>query len=255
MTKTQSNILVIACTFLATLVGVGPVFLAVRHVKLKALVAGLALVTAAPVTEARNSHAATKEPLIMPDKVICTDPILTGFATAASIAALFIFVYMQCHGLSWLYGYKYHRYGTLFMFVYNNDRYAPIKIKHLKGHLHMCRIENSLDPTNLKITKFFLWDTLNIDWNDFKLYMSNQSVQLPKSVTIPLKHKIKTRNLITGDDMDVQFIIKQGSTWYNLTNTSQWNHSVEKGCPYTWCKRHNPQSKDFKLKSAKPVEI
>ena len=34
LSKTQSNILVIACTFLATLVGVGLVFLAVRHVKL-----------------------------------------------------------------------------------------------------------------------------------------------------------------------------------------------------------------------------
>ena len=133
LTKTQSNILVIACTFLSTLVGVWLVFLAVRHIKLKALVAGLALVTAAPVTEARNSHAATKEPLIMPDKVICTEPI-TGFATTASIAALFIFVYMQCHGLSWLYGYKY---------------------------------------TNVQCV---LWDTLNIDWNDLKLYMSNQSV-------------------------------------------------------------------------------
>ena len=117
----------------------------------------------------------------------------------------------------------------------------------------MYRIENSLDPTNLKITKFFLWDTLNIDWNDLKLYMSNQSVQLLKSVTIPLKHKIKTRNLITRDDMDVQFMIKQGSTWYNLINTSQWNRSAEKGCPYTWCKRHNPE--DFKLKSVKPVEV
>ena len=34
LTKTQSNILLIACTFLATLVGVGLVFLALRHVKL-----------------------------------------------------------------------------------------------------------------------------------------------------------------------------------------------------------------------------
>ena len=52
LTKTQNNIMVITCTFLATLVCVGLVFLAVRHVKLKALVTGLALVTAAPVTEA-----------------------------------------------------------------------------------------------------------------------------------------------------------------------------------------------------------
>ena len=37
LTKRQHNIMVITCTFLATLVCVGLVFLAVRHVKLKAL--------------------------------------------------------------------------------------------------------------------------------------------------------------------------------------------------------------------------
>ena len=36
LTKTQNKIMVITCTFLATLVCVGLVFLAVRHVKLKA---------------------------------------------------------------------------------------------------------------------------------------------------------------------------------------------------------------------------
>ena len=49
--------MVITCRFLAILVYVGLVFLAVRHVKLKALVAGLALVTAAPVTEARGNQS------------------------------------------------------------------------------------------------------------------------------------------------------------------------------------------------------
>ena len=181
LTKTQNNIMVITCTSLATLVCVGLVFLAVRHVKLKALVTGLALVTAAPVTEARgNQSPVTKQPLIIPDRVVCTDPVLTALATAASIAALITFVYMHCAGLTWLYGYKYDRYCTLFMFVYNDDRYAPIKIKHLKGHLHMYRIENSIDPGCLKITKFFLWDTLTIEWNELKLYVSNDLVQLPK---------------------------------------------------------------------------
>ena len=198
--------------------------------------AGLALVTAAPVTEARgNQSPVTKQPLIIPDRVVCTDPVLTALATAASIAALITLVYMYC----------------LFMFVYNEDRYAPIKIKHLKGQLHMYRIENSIDPGFLKITKFFLWDTLNIEWNELKLYVSNQLVQLPKSVTIPLKHKIKTRSLIRGDDIDIQFMIKQGSTWCNLTNTAQWN-SASKGCPYTWCKRHESAAK---VKAASPIAV
>ena len=54
----------------------------------------------------------------------------------------------------------------------------------------MYRIENSIDPGCLKITNFFLWDTLTIEWNELKLFVSNELVQLPKSVTIHLKHKI-----------------------------------------------------------------
>ena len=153
---------------------VGLAFLTVRHVKLKALVTGLALVTAAPVTGVRgNQSPVTKQPFIIPDRVVYTDPVLTALATAASIAALTTFVYMHCAGLTCLHGYKYDRYCTLFMFVYNDDRYAPIKIKHLKEHLHMYRIENSIDTGSLKISKFFLLDTLTIEWNELKLYVSN----------------------------------------------------------------------------------
>ena len=118
---------------LATLVCVELVLLAVRHVKLKALVTGLALVTAASVTEARgNQSPVNKQPLIIPDRVVCTYPELTALTTVAFIAALITFVYMHCAELTWLNGYKYDQYCTLFMFVYNDDRYAPIKIKHLK---------------------------------------------------------------------------------------------------------------------------
>ena len=118
LTKTQNNIMVITCTFLATLVCVGLVFLALRHVKLKALVTGLALVTAAPVTEVRgNQSPVTKQQLIIPDRVVCTEPVLTALATPASIVALITFVYMHCTGLTWLYGYKYDRYCTLYICV------------------------------------------------------------------------------------------------------------------------------------------
>ena len=67
---------------------------------------------------------------------------------------------------------------ALFIFVYNDDSYVPIKIKHLNGHLHMYRIKNSIDPGCLKITKFFLWDALTIEWNELKLYVSNELVKL-----------------------------------------------------------------------------
>ena len=102
------------------------------------------------------------------------------------------------------------------------------------------------------VTKSFFWDTLNIDWCSVKLYMSNQVIQLPKSVAIPMKHKIKTRRLMSGEGMDIQFMIKQGSTWYNLTNTAQWNRSAGKSCSYASCKQHDPSAK---IRSSKPVEV
>ena len=252
LNKVQTSILLVTCTFLAISVFVALVFLAVKHCKLRALVAGLALSSAAPMTEAKNLGPNSKESAHLPNRVICTDPILTGLATAASIAALLTFVYMQCAGLTWLYGYKYDRYCTLYMFIYNDNRYVPLKIKHLKGHLHMYRLENSVDPESLAVTKSFFWDTLNIDWCSVKLYMSNQVIQLPKSVAIPMKHKIKTRRLMSGEGMDIQFMIKQGSTWYNLTNTAQWNRSAGRSCSYAWCKQHDPSAK---IRSPKPVEV
>ena len=100
--------------------------------------------------------------------------------------------------------------------------------------------------------KFFLWDTLTIEQNELKLYVSNELVQLPKSVTISLKHKIKTKSLIRGDDIDIQFMIKQGSTWYNLTNIGHWNRSASKGCPYTWFKKHESAAK---AKAASPIAV
>ena len=62
----------------------------------------------------------------------------------------------------------------------------------------MYRIETSIDPGCLNITKFFLWDTLTIEWNVPKLYVSNDLVQLPKSVTVPLKHKNQDQKFDKG---------------------------------------------------------
>ena len=48
------------------------------------------------------------------------------------------------------------------------------------------------------------------------LHMSGQPVNLPSSVTVPLKDKIRTRWMLAKEDLDLQFMIKQGSNWYSL---------------------------------------
>ena len=53
------------------------------------------------------------------------------------------------------------------------------------------------------------------------LHMNGQPVNLPSSVTIPLKDKIKARKMLAKEDLDLQFMIKQSSNWCGLNKTVQ----------------------------------
>ena len=49
-----------------------------------------------------------------------------------------------------------------------------------------------------------------------KMYVNGTPINLPSSLTVPLRDKIKTRHMMTKDTLDLQFMIKQGTNWYNL---------------------------------------
>ena len=84
--------------------------------------------------------------------------------------------------------------------------------------MHMYRIENPIAPEKLSFHRHCLWDSYVVNWGSMKLYVNGVPVQMPLSLTVPLRDKIKTRRMMTKDDLDLQFMIKQGANWYNLTN-------------------------------------
>ena len=144
-----------------------------------------------------------------------------------------------CHPVTWYCGYKYSKSCTLYMFLFDCHYYTPIKVKPLKGHLHMYQMENTLKPENVSLTHNYLWDTVTIEWNDVNVLFNFQPIQLPQSVTVPLKHKLKTRTII-DTDFDVQFMIKEGSSWCNITEwlpKKKWKveNGVRKLCDQFEC--------------------
>ena len=164
-----------------------------RHFKLWTLVTGLTLALAPKVVDALQQPAMT---------VVCSNPYLTILATMVTIIATGMWICTHCRHLTWLRGYKYSRACTLYIFLYNSHFYVPLKIKCLTGHMHMYRIENP--PL--------------VNWGSMKLYVNGIPIQLPLSLTVPLRDKIKTRCMMTKDELDLQFMIKQGANWYNLTD-------------------------------------
>ena len=209
LTRHTGHVLSIVVTVLSVgLFILGGLFL-LRHFKLWTLVAGLTLASAPRVVNARQQPTMT---------VKCSNPYLTILATMVTIIATSMWICTHCQHLTWLHGYKYSRACTLYIFLYNSHFYVPLKIRRLTGHMHMYRIENPIAPEKLSFHRHCLWDSYVVNWGSMKLYVNGVPVQMPLSLTVPLRDKIKTRRMMTKDDLDLQFMIKQGANWYNLTD-------------------------------------
>ena len=96
-------------------------------------------------------------------------------------------------------------------FFFNTQFYIPVKLKHLSGHMHMSKLENAILQNRCLIISHFLWDTIHFEWHSIHVHMNGQPVNLPSSFTIPLKGKIRARQMLAKEDLDLQFMFKQGS--------------------------------------------
>ena len=55
------------------------------------------------------------------------------------------------------------------------------------------QITGMLNSENIKLNKNYIWDTLEIDWKKVNVTFNNSKINLPRTVMIKLKDKIKIR--------------------------------------------------------------
>ena len=96
--------------------------------------------------------------------------------------------------------------------------YSPLKICPLRGHLQNYKIEDNGTDLELNLNKNLISDTVNISWGDIQVLENQIPIKLPQSVTVPLRHKIKNKRMMSFN-WDVQYMVKQGPNCYNLTRT------------------------------------
>ena len=100
--------------------------------------------------------------------------------------------------------------------------------------MHCYMIEDNRKDMILTLNKHWIYDTVSINWNGVQVLEEDEALPLPNSVPIQLKHKVKTRNILS-QDYKIQYSIKQGTNWLNMTKELQGNQEgiCEKGmCKY-----------------------
>ena len=107
----------------------------------------------------------------------------------------------------------------IYIFVYDEDHegYSPLKKKSLKGQMHNYRMKYTDNGFSLTLVRSWTCDTMRIGWGSVQAMDKSDPVNLPVTVTVALRHKIMTRKIAQWL-REVQYMLKQGSSWHDITD-------------------------------------
>ena len=115
---------------------------------------------------------------------------------------------------------KYCYSNTIKIMIFLSDikLYVPIKLCKMSGSIHFFKLTGSIDKENITLHKNMLWDIMEIDWRLVTVTLSGNVINLPGSVIIPFRDKFKIRWIIKSRPLLLHLMLKQGQTWYPLSN-------------------------------------
>ena len=107
------------------------------------------------------------------------------------------------------------------IFLSNIKSYVPIKLCKTSGIIHLFKLMGSINRENVTLHRNTIWDLMEIDWQNITVTLNGNIVNLPGSVIIPFRYKFKVRQMIRSRSLLPHLMLKQGQTWYPLSNIQE----------------------------------
>ena len=63
-------------------------------------------------------------------------------------------------------------------------------------------------------------DITELDWKEVNVTLNGNKINLPKSVTINLRDKLKIRCFVKREPLLFHIMLKQGMTWFTLASNN-----------------------------------
>ena len=94
------------------------------------------------------------------------------------------------------------------------------------GSIHLFKITGRLTIDKVRLKKHYVWDVLEIDWNEIKVTFNGKVINLPKSITVKLWDKFKVTAYDGSQPILFHLMLKQGFNWFMLTPKEQETENV-----------------------------
>ena len=96
------------------------------------------------------------------------------------------------------------------LFLADIKSYISLDLNQLAGNIHLFKLTGELSLENITLKKNWIWDVLEIKWEDICIVLNDKEMHLPTMLTIPFIHKLKVRKLFGKRDlMHVYIMLKQ----------------------------------------------
>ena len=117
--------------------------------------------------------------------------------------------------------YFYSNTIKIILFISDIKSYVPIKLCKTSGSIHLFKLTGNINEENIQLHKNTIRDVMEIDWRLVTITLSGNVINLPGSVIIPFRDKFKIRWIIKSKPLLLHLMLKQGQTWYPLSNVRE----------------------------------
>ena len=113
-------------------------------------------------------------------------------------------------------GHRFSNTVKIMIFISDVQNYIPVKLSKTAGSIHLFKISGTLKAGNTKLSKNYLWDTLEIEWKEVTVTFNGNKIDLPWVVIIKLQDKLKIRWMMKREPLLFHLMLKQGIMWFAL---------------------------------------
>ena len=103
------------------------------------------------------------------------------------------------------------------LFLADTILYVSLNLNQLARNTHLFKLTGELSLENVTLKKNWIWDVLEIKWENICIVLNNKEVHLPTTLLVPFIDKLKVRKLFGKRDlMHMYIMLKQrnpGTIW------------------------------------------
>ena len=124
------------------------------------------------------------------------------------IVALLLLIKIKKSIFFW--GQPFSNMVKIKLFLVDMKSYVSLDLNQLAGNTHLFKLIGELLLENVTLKKNWIWDVLEIKWENLHIVLNNKEIHLPTTLLVPFIHKLKVRKLFNKKDlMHMYIMLKQ----------------------------------------------